>query len=282
MKTSSMIVAIVMTSVVIILAGALLVPVVNDTSTDTTYSNTLDGSTTYVNKLVDPTDASITINIDPTNSLININGKDYPIDSSHAAIIMMDGGYFRFWDNSGFKTGYAGGGVTSQATNSDSGTITIQNGTVEYTAGEVSLTWQSSDFVLLPDANGTYYVRYAAQGPQYINDIDDIYVASIANNKLVWGNGDTLTDGTNTYEAVLTSDVVQTSGTVDVYTLPTMKSYRMMDSGSGYYPAFVCVPVEVDGTTEGWENISNLLSVIPVMVVVSAVIAAVAIFLKRE
>ena len=266
---------------VILLAGVLM-PVIEDASSDVKYSNELSTSITYKNELIKPANTSITVEIDPTNSLIKIGTTEYPINSEHNAYIITDGGYFRFWDNSGFMTGYAGGTATSQATNRTAGTITIENGLITYVSGDVEISWQSSQFILLPNVNGNYYVRTANDGPQYVNDIGDIYVSSIVNNRLVWGNGNTLTDGSNTYEAVLTSDATLVDGTVNVYSLTNMKTYRMMENGTGYYPAFVCVPTEIEGTSEGWENISSLLAVFPILIIVSILVGVLVIFTRRS
>ena len=282
MKANILTLAITLT-VGIILAGSLLMPVINDAATDEKYTNALSSETTYRLELVDPTTTTIEITTDSNNSLITVGGKSFPIDATHEAAILMDGAYFRFAIVSdALSTIYAKEGSTTQATTTDDATLVIDNGDAEFTAGTTTFSCTVDEFLFLPNNKGEYYLRAPTQGPQYINSIQDIYVSGITNNKMVWGKGNTLTDGTNTYKAVLTSSVTLAEGSTNVYEMPTMKDYRMMDNGTGYYPNRVVVPVNVEGTSESWLSNSTLLYAIPILIIIGLVMGAVSFISTRR
>lgn len=270
-------------TVVVIAVATILMPVINNASSDETYTNVLEAGTTYALDIIEPSNSNVEITTDITNSKLLVNGQEYIIDSTHEAAIMMDGGYFRFASvNDALTTLYAYQGMNAQASTTNEATVTILNGDVAFNSGSISQSWNTNDFIFIPSTSGEYYLRAPTNGPQYINSINDIYVSAITNNKLVWGHGNTLTDGTDSYEAVLTSNVQLVDGSTNVYELPDMKSYRMMDGGSGFYPSRVIVPASVEGTSEGWDSAAALLQAIPVLLIVSLVLGTIGLITVRR
>lgn len=265
----------------IIVAGSVLMPVLNDASSDEHYSNALDSDAVYKLKLLDPT-ATVTISVDMSTSVMTIGDTTFTIDATHEAYIASDHAWFRVYVPSSTTVQYRIDGMDANATTTSNCTITFANGSATFSSGSTALTWTTSEFLFVPSVYGTYGLRSPSEGPQYVNSINDIYVCGVTNNKLVWGQGSTLTDGSNSYEAVFTSAVSLVDGSTNVYEMPTQKDYRMQDGGSGYYPNRTIIPLNISGTSESWDNISSLLGAIPVLIIASLVISAVAIIKKPE
>lgn len=164
------------------------------------------------------------------------------------------------------------------------------SGTVTTSDGDTSIDYTYSTYALCPNSNGDYVLCDTNFSHKYtVKSIDQIWTFEYSGASYYFSAiGDAIKvngvdAGTCTVDATAVEGVAGYTVTVDK-TSGSDVSYSY--NGTTYYPHYVIVPKSVSLELSGYENNTawlNLMSVLPIMVIVALVVAAVgAVTLKRD
>lgn len=287
----------------VILAGALLMPVINDTTaTERTFKN-LGYYSLDVAK-ADPAD-TITIEFDHTKPLVlTVNGEEISMPKQIVTFVGSNDIMVRYFYNNDTRVsvhayiGSTNNGVYADSWNDQDMTITISEGTV--TASNGSTTRQStptSDIYCISAESGEYVMKPYDQTAKLKGDSKFIAIGRTAvnsSNVCLYAEG-TITEGVpnidvfyksaETTTANVEINATPVTGYVNLYTFDnfTFDLTQGEDTVVATYSAII-IPAEV--TAELSQHLNNgeiaLINTIPVMVIVALLMVAIgAIALRR-
>lgn len=234
------------------------------------------------------------------------NGTDFVYDGSSftindiessktSSIAFASDTCFMYFDSMSVpKLFYVDDSTYSRIQNITAFNIVVNNesfsGTVTTSDGDTSIDYTYSTYALCPNTNGDYVLCDTNFSHEYtVKSIDQIWTFEYSGASHYFSAiGDAIKvngvdAGTCTVDATAVGMVAGYTVTVDK-TSGSDVSYSY--NGAAYYPHYVIVPKSVSLTLSGYENNTawlNLMSVLPIMVIVALVVAAVgAVTLKRD
>ena len=235
------------------------------------------------------------------------NGTDFVYDGSSfkindiessktSSIAFASDTSFMYFDSKGVpKLFYVDDSTYSRIQDITAFNIVVNNesfsGTVTTSDGDTSIDYNYSTYALCPNSNGNYVLCDANFSHEYtVKSIDQIWTFEYSGADYYFSAiGDAIK--VNGVDAgTCTVDATAVEGMAAGYTVTVDKtsgsdvSYSYNDTT--YYPHYVIVPKSVSLGLSGYENNTpwlNLMSVLPIMVIVALVVAAVgAVTLKRD
>lgn len=289
----------VMTLVVgIILAGSLLIPVINDAqhAQDVKYTNSAPYS---YGKIYDfsenDLDDTIIISVCKTGERsISINGETHNV-SSYQPVVMSDAFTIRYYNTSmNFVTPSAGSKTITEAT------ITISAGVATFTdvlntsGTEITIDPEPITWAFVHDSTGDYSGLITENGITAYAHKNEIYTSNWITTTSEYFSGKagddfvTITDGTDSTTATINWGGEYLNDGVYKLTLSsTSDDYTFVvdNEGEDYtvHPFMVCVPKEVIGTPDDQQGINALYGVIPILVIVALLVTAIgAVYVRRN
>lgn len=251
---NKLIVEIVMLTVAIILVGALLVPVIGTTTTDT-YTNTASGGIEYViaddftiSKEADSTDVTIdgTVFSVTGDTDLLICSDDLVLNRANSSILLID----------------SSGTVTTLTDVAFSGTCTDNSFT--YTVGTDDAVTATLTNVMVATTDGDY-VSISDNGDVYVTGVDDIRAWTWKNGALLVSNGYDVTGSpSNTY-----TDAATVAITVEDYKV-AKSDITFTYYGNTIAANTMIVPKEVSL----YKDNLAMIAVIPLIMLAAAVIMA--------
>lgn len=271
-----------MTTVAIVVLATVLMPVLEDYQDDSTITYTNAGTKS---KLVD---SSTAIVFDGTT--LTVGGNTF---SGGRVALMTDGGILHY--NASGTTlnlntnGTLYSGLTSLNVTADPSTKTVSGTYTNSThteATSVSFTW--SDWAVCYDPSGEYVTNYYTSSsvftPVYYTDINDVYGANSVNASTYIAWHGTTVGGSA--EGTATLDQKDISGVSDAHYFNTRyneSGLSYVDGDTTYYPPFICAKATVSVLNDNDDRYVQLLSVIPVLVIVAIIMGVVfAVISRRE
>lgn len=291
MKLVGVVVAVFVTITVI---ASILMPVIKDASDDTyaVYNN----ESSFYSVVVSSDDEVVTGSIDADNKL-TINGNEITT-TSQRYIIMGDTFYLRYSGTAHSFNYYNGSSIV--AINHVPVSFTASNGTLTYvdestdpvTTVEVEYTWMAYNTA---ESDATYREIVTTSGVKtiYVNSIEDIYAVSKTDTSIISIYKGQITDNTvpvNASVSINPRDIDNVKGVQYLNISTTVANsdiqYTYTEGGSDHTEFYgnVLVPYEVKGFHDPpGEAFVNILNVIPVVVILSVLVAVVAlVFRSRE
>ena len=277
----------------IILAGSVLMPVLNDaTKTSDTFQNSGSGLYAYISENDTYT---LTWSYDNPTKVI-VNGQELNAVAGNEALAMGDFCVRMQPTSSGYVQYIApSGNVTSNASDSATFSMSYENGTLTIIGKSGTETLTTDGFYALsPSGN---YTMKATTTAAYMNADTPLLVMGITSVGSQWNTGfmvtGTVTDYTveqwnGTTEFVIsdeTSDITKVDGYKDLYTLKQFQ-WKVDNSGTPQtvtYNYFL-VPTTVSGELDNHLNPAEIaiMNAIPVMVIIALLIVAVGVVARRN
>lgn len=286
MEKNKLLTLVITLTVGIILAGSLLVPVVDDYSS--TYKDVKNNASGYMadaftspgTLVVDTTSGSTVVTWDGES--IGVTTGVYSI--SDKFVVYGSNGTTRYSDVDGAVSNISPA-TTITVTFSDN------SATVEY--GEINKSFDLSWAFIRTGSNGPYiaYSPAATTFDHYLNSMDQLWGSNWIDTTSQWFSyhgSNVLVDG-EPVTAEYTLNKV--SGYEDLYTLKigggaaSEYGFIVDNDGTDYtvHPRFTVVPAQITAVKEGSTGILSLLGAIPLLFIVSLiVVAAGALYLKRD
>lgn len=277
---------IIMAAIAIILAGSLLVPIIQDYDDN---AKVIKNNTTTNLAAVVGEDHEIVFDYD-TGALTIDDADKTPtaqlgvIVSDQMNIIYNTTPNLQLF-SSQHPTGVVS--ITSDAT------ITIEDKKITITYATDTVEEYTCEWIYLYDANGDYgiYRLYNQSKTVYLNDLNQMHGSNILTTTSDWfaftGKDVTLASSTETVTADVTTGEV--TGTKDILSISiggngTGYSFDVDNSGTDYtvHPWIYVVPNEVTGYSEVDNTIVPLMHALPILVIVAILVGTLAIFIRAK
>lgn len=284
LNTKSFATALVTITICALLAMALLVPIADSASKGKAdYYDNPETTWNTMDKVRDVEHYSKTYTLDPVTKTLS-DGVTTITYSATTPIFSMDSALVRMTGNT-ISLIYSGSATTHTIVTQS--TLEIDDGTCTLTAGANTYTWEVTGWMFLPNlSNSGKYSAYAAPQTQtfYINSIEDIYFSTSLGSGLISGQGDEFTvwgDGTSpaSYAMELSSEEVSEVYDVEKFN-GAQYTYDASANLAVAYATYIVLPSEIIGHEE--DSYSVIFSVIPIIVLVGLVIAAVRYFISAR
>lgn len=296
MKTNVLTLAITLT-LGIILAGSVLMPVINDAQKDigpaVTYNNSLTSTNQYRYDYVDSVEmTAIASETDGIYYDFIINGKAVTIVNDYMIAILSDGFSMQIGSAGQFAynvpTDPFAASTNPTPTNYPLVTLTMANGEWTLKGGDTELATGSYSWLVTYVDNGRYVAHNSSVVGAYCQEAKDfiVYGGNYASGDLdtyyAYGNG-VMSWGVSDYDAKLNWAATLVDGTTDIYKVTTCDITVSDGENSETFTPYRCLYVyEVTGHAASGAAYS-LLGALPIMVIVGLVLAATAaIMVKRD
>lgn len=257
----------------------------------TVYNNTDNGrySVLYDSDLsnLDATIVASALNSGSLSVTVGDDSYTYPMVGGRYSMIMCDKLFIRIQSES--LEIHTTEGVTRQTDVTFPLTVSIVDGVVTVSdAGSYSFTVTPEKWIFIPDTKGKFETVFRTDGSFYLNDLNQVYYTTYiltSNLGLVTGNG-------NAAEYVATGEPIDIRF-IDVETIEPYVDLIRVDmadcqlnsdvainsDGTPIVPNMYMVPISVDAHTPENNNITGLLSAVPVIVLV-AIVASIAVLFR--
>lgn len=279
-------------AVVVIMLGALLVPIINDAIDDTkVYYNNSTGPFASVTD-DDTISIEITTTIGTSGSTVyTVNGESVSVSNGPRAILVAEN--VTIYQN--YSDGIAITGVDSDGAIIGYGTwenisITINGDMMTYTSSvnDINVTKEVvNEWAFYRYNVGNYRMLdyIAAPATVYVNDLNQVYGSNYINTTgefftfngtdvKIYKTSDTVTSMRETTASVTTTDVMNNvqSFVVDP-SREVSSSFKFVTDNNGtpydVFPFYFIVPTEVYGQTESNIAVAGILTVLPLLIVVA-------------
>lgn len=283
-----LIISVVLAAVVVICIGSVLAPIVNDAREgyDETFTNTGSG-----NVLVSPITADMTIAYDGTT--MTYNGVAASTITSRCCVT-FDNGFLYHGSDPTYGKLYVVEGTTYSAVimseytavfDADDGTVSITGTDTDSNAVSISTTFE---WAYIPDSSGKYISVDSNFSRDFkINSVDDLRsIQYVSSGILLTSDGDELKVN-GEVQGTLNAELTAVSGYTDLYTIHVENTAA--DSGltytynsTDYAPHWTILPLSVTAHLTENDGIVNLYGAIVPIVVISLVLAVVAMFVRSK
>ena len=267
----------------IILAGSVLMPVLNDAK------KTIGDEVTYTNGTIGTyrlaeTDEDLTITMTKGSGTwtIDINGDSFQTTNDGNLNLLYSDAIVITKNNSGDGLTINYNGVAS--TNSTTKEIIFSDGTVKFdeVVNDTHTTYYEGAYswVYLPDTTGIY-VNHTGTEAFYVKSIDDVimggaYISGENDCQYSFHDGELKTTWEG--ETSITYDMELVDGTTDIYKVSNVLIHIGDES---FTPYRYLTPASVTGHEASGASYS-LLGAIPVMVIVALIMGAVAMIVVKR
>ena len=276
---------IVLTLVVgIILAGSVLVPVLNDAQKDigpkVSYDNTPIDSNYKFLGTDEALEITLTKNGDTGLWDVEINGETYTTTADQNLTLLYSDALSMNKNANGtaIEINYGNGEIiASYATK----TITFENGVVTLEIPTASFSWTGTySWVYIWNNDGTW-INHAGSYSAYVSSINDLVCGgsyTTGENDCFYSIKDGVLSITGDYEHSFTYNLTKVEGTTDVYEL---SSLVITVGDETFTPFRTLVPETITGHEASGASYS-LLGAIPVMVIVALIMGAVGMIVVKR
>lgn len=263
--------------VAILFITAIAIPITSQLSDSIshTYDNRLDGvpSLAYEKNNEAFKDHTVTLE----DMLLTVDGIEYDlttVSTPYTAIVSND--FACFAQNAGHMYCY----FDNVTVNVTSLTMTLSNGTLTYNVGADDVTLEY-DFLYILDKDGNYAYNRLADTP-YVNVEDDVGVNYVGINHYAAGlvivhDGLVYVNGEESTEFTL-EETFNATGTADVKELQNVKLHE----GTLTFINLVVPDKIVVESIENGPIVSTLISIVPILLIVSVVVAIVGSVIYRK
>lgn len=293
MEKNNLIVGAIGIAVCVILIGGLFMPAI-ETATDsqrTIVNNTASGKfSNFYGEDLENLVAEIELSdYSELGFNVTINGNSYFVGATARESMVMSDRLFVRADprNSGVNVSFASMESSSEAITTATLplVVTITGSTISVKdAGTIDITESNNNWVFIPDSSGDYeLVASDSTTPIYLNGVEQVYISTYINtNDLGWisGNGSELTFiKTGVKTNVVLTDFEKDERYTDLITglagnVDINPEAGTNPDGSAFTPFFVMIPRTIDAHTEQNDMTISLFNVMPVIVIISLIVAA--------
>lgn len=285
MDTKKIISSIVLASVVVILLATVLIPVINDFTTENTTEYTNSSSSNRMSKM----------DLSGTHTIKHeANAETFTVDSTTITSVVWKVEIVSSLFN--WRAGSTAGSGTINSSNGSSNNnaidITITNGKLTGTVDGQTYTNQSLDWLYYYDESGDYCTVLLDQYSRdyYVNNYKQIDAANYVTTTSTWfviSNG-VCSYGTSSPDLTVTSvttydNQVNKMKTGVVNSTPGSITFVVDNEGSNYTvnPSFLTMPYKIYGITEINEQALGLFKVLPILLIIALVVSMIGLVVVR-
>ena len=283
--------SIIMIAITIIMTATLLMPVLNEAERGYETAEFSNAGGWGAEKIT-----SATIELDISDSL-TYNGAAWNVGSGKIPMLITENYLFQI------NAGSLSSNDLIYCDESGPSRATVKTMSLELANGNLDLTYTDTSDVettttipctwayIITSTDAKEYMAYNLYGTSksvYCNSVKDFnavgYYMNGSSIEKVYSanNGAAMINNVDT--TVTLNGFTEVSGYNDVYsgTITYTNGFAVVDGESVAYPWFVVLPTEITGYVEPDHTYTSLLSALPIMIIVSIVVGAVALISRRE